>query len=192
MGYGRDVQMAVGGKGATAAPGAVAVPNDKTFDAIVAKSKDYAERLDRQEGILYECPTAKDLTLIVFESEAVWDPISKLKVAGRKSVRIRFDNGFYFLSDKDPNYARILTFIEGDGKENAPHPMFGNRFWRVEEAARRLHEEAVTSAVHLVVNSKDPALAKSLIARLQESIDVQIVDDESDKGGKDKKNKKSA
>lgn len=170
----RDVQTSVGGKGATA--GAMANPelNVNTFDAIVERGKTYADKLDNAEGILYEAPNAKNLTFVVFEQDAVFDPTTKVKISGRKTVRVRFENGFYLLDKKSKDFKRILTFLEGDGEENPPHHGFNRVFWRVEEAARNLREKALDQAVQLVVSSKDKNLAQSLIDRLQATIDVQI------------------
>jgi len=168
----RDVNMSVGGKGANLGTQQPEV-NPNTFDAIVERGKVYAAKLDNSEGILYEAPTAKDLNFVVYEQDAVYDPVSKTKISTRKSVRVRFQNGFYLLDKNDKNFRMILTFLEGD-EMNPPHHMFGRMFWRVEEAARNLRKKALDQAVQLVVNSKDPNLAQSLIARLQETLNVQI------------------
>lgn len=179
----RDVQLQVGGKGATIHGGPPPSDSSRSFEAIVARGKDLADKLDKSEGILYEAPLAKNLTYLVRDTEALYDATGRRKISNREAVWVRFENGLFLLKKDDKNFDEILTFLEGKQDEAKriklpAHRDFNHRFWRVEEAARKLHEDALKSAVMLIKGSgkAGATLAKDLIAQLQDVVGVEVVE----------------
>lgn len=159
-------QISVGGKGATAPMGTQA--EEKSLEAIARQMENLTARLDKaKDDILFQSDI-RSYTIVVLEQAQLNHPLDNTVIRQSKRVKIVFEHGFYLLKKDDPNFKLLHARIFGNEETGqAPDPHLGFRYWRVDEKAKKLREDAVRSSVDLLISTGDKDTARKVVEALE-------------------------